>query len=67
MDNVNAYLDGLATKLDYIRTQCNLVITDAGGTPAQTLYDLPAAIATIIPEPEPDPEPTPDPEEEVEE
>jgi len=48
MDNVNAYLDGLATKLDYIRTQCNLVITDAGGTPAQTLYDLPDSIENSI-------------------
>lgn len=55
MDNVNAYLDGLATKLDYILNQCNTVITDAGGTAAATLYDLPTAIATVIPEPEPEP------------
>lgn len=61
MDNVNAYLDGLATKLDYILNQCNSVITDAGGTPAQTMYDLPTAIATVISEP------TSNPEEEVEE
>lgn len=59
MDNINAYLDGLATKLDYILTQCNTVITDAGGTPAAILYDLPTAIATVIPEQ------TPNPEEEV--
>ena len=53
MDEVNAYLNGLATKLDYILTQCNAALTDAGASPATTLYDLPSAItAALNPEPE---------------
>lgn len=62
MDAINAYLDGLATKLDNIRTSCNAILTDAGFSPAQTLYDLPAAIDAALNPPtpvEPDPQEEP--------
>ncbi len=48
MDAINAYLDGLATKLDNIRTSCNAVFTDNGYSPVPTLYDLPPAIEHSI-------------------
>ena len=53
MDNINGYLSGLATKLSDILSNCNSILTDAGYSPAATLYDLPAAIDAALNPPTP--------------
>jgi len=59
MDYINQYLDNLKLQLQAILDSCNVLFQQAGVTEADTLTDVPASIAELIPSaPEPTPEPS---------